>query len=367
MSRLRKTPNKALPQQSGGPPLRGPFFCLLLALLGLLSGCGGEPDAALLEDYLARLARTLDSEAPAARAVELPRWPRTRALPPAAAPIRLSSAQTLALMRCGMTNALAAENTTLARVQASSQRLRQAHDTLAALRTCADGEALSAAQRAEILPLLDAKAEQRRRHLFHATLGSAEFRGLLRTGRARSREIDAGLQALEALRGLALASAPGLRPPPPADWEPQLRALDVSQAGGALLARQRRLIQALEQANTLLAPAVDSLCRAGHQPPRARVLRRVFEKFYLGGVQPLWAETNRAKRRFATALADLLAVNAAVLEGEAGAGVRRYVAAALAADSPLDTALAQVAGRHVRLWQRALESCGWRPGVPASG
>ena len=112
---------------------------------------------------------------------------------------------------------------------------------------------------------------------------------------------------------------------------------------------------------------MDSLCRAGHQPPRARVLRRVFEKFYLGGVQPLWAETNRAKRRFATALADLLAVNAAVLEGEAGAGVRRYVAAAWAADSPLDTALAQVAGRHVRLWQRALESCGWRPGVPASG
>lgn len=335
---------------------RAALFFALLGSAGLL-GCAPAGSPHSLDDYAQRLERTLDQPSVSTRPAPPPIWPRPRELGQLPQDIRLSSAQTLTLLDCGMTNRLAERNSTLARVQAASQRLAPEWAGIVELRACLD-EAESA-QAPDITTLLQRKLANWPRFVFQASLGSREMRDFLSYQRLRRSYPQAGRQALEQLRE-AMSDALAGSPPTAPALEKILHTLAESQGGGAILAQQAELVAGLERSNAALRHflAAQPLCLPGLKPKRAEVMQAIFRKFYLGRVQPLWSELSRTKTAMNAEFAALFGLLEPVLD----AAAQEYYRAYWQPGNAWDQRLSEVASEHVRLWQKALRQCGMLPG-----
>lgn len=332
------------------------LFFVWLGSVALL-GCAPSGPAQLLDDYAQRLERTLEQPQARTGSLELPAWPRPRELGEQPEDIRLSSAQTLTLLDCGMTNRLAERNSTLARVQAASQRLRPEWAGIQELADCV--EKVEESEAGEVAQLLQRKEANWPRYVFQASLGSEEMRDFLNLQQLRRSFPQAGRQALEQLSEMVQKSLQG-QPPPARELETVLHSLSESQAGGAILAQQAQLGLGLQRSNQALRAFLEAqpLCIQGLQPKRAEVMQTIFRKFYLGQVQPLWSELSRTKAAMNTEFQSLFQALEPVLAITAMDYYRGYWQPGNDWDQRLD----DVAGEHVKLWQTALRQCGMLPG-----
>lgn len=335
---------------------RAALFFAVLWSAGLM-GCTPAGPSHSLSDYAQRLERTLEQPKAMAGPVQLPAWPRPRELGEQPEDIRLSSAQTLTLLDCGMTNRLAERNSTLARVQAASQRLGPEWAGMQELMRCV--EELEDSEAEEIAKLLRRKQANWPRYVFQASLGSAEMRDFLSNQRLRRSYPQAGRQALEQLRD-AVSDALNGQPPAARPLENILQTLAESQAGGAILMQQAELRRGLQRSNQALRRflAEQPLCAPGLKPKRAEVMQTIFRKFYLGRVQPLWSELSRTKTAMNSEFQALFQSLQPVLSPAAMSYYRAY----WQPDNAWDQRLNEVAGEHVKLWQTALRQCGMLPG-----
>ncbi len=342
---------------SRGFPRRGlSLLCLLL-----LVACGNGGVQADFDDYVRRLERTLDQPASATQPSTLPLWPRSRDLGPYPEDIRLNAAQTLRLVRCGLTNRLAERNSTLARVQAASQRLQPEWEMTVAVEQCI--RTLPEDDAAGLQALLLEKRQNWPRFVLRASLASAEMRdffGLQGVGRVYP---EVGRQALRDLR-LAVDRALAGRPPPAAEWEGILQRLQESRAGGAVLREQAALTAGFLRANAVMQGFLERrpLCPPGLQPRRAGIMEVIFHKFYAGRIQPAWSGLRRTK----DAMNADLEMLAARLGPTLAAPARDYLRCYWSAESPGDRQLQEAAMQHVRLWQKALRQCDMLPGAPVA-
>ena len=297
-----------------------PLVTLLFALCLSLTGCAepGPDDA--LQNYLARLARTLDQPAPAITPPEWERLPRASELAITLEGSSLDALDFLALSGCAVQVTIGKRNSSLGRTAPPSQRLLLeleyldlAPDCVTALRERGEDTLASTLDQA-----WQQKQAQLPARIFNATLASDEFRAFWRKPRAlgnypadTSSEV---VTALESLTALARQWRAGDYTADNRGFEILLSEVAIGD-GGALLSALSLQSGWLEAADTIVINRAEEgpLCGEQLRQPEAEILKNVVHKYFIGDVQPWSATVGRrhhelmtAFRGLETALADAL-------------------------------------------------------------
>lgn len=258
----------------------------------LLAACTGDEGADRLRDYIARVARPLNSAIPVPEPQVTETLPRWTALQQSVEPGSLDGLDFLKLRGCALQQTVARRNSSLGRLAPPSQRLLL---ELAFLREVAPCEVLLR-DRGEtaLAQLLREAALQKQRQLprliFNATLGSDEFRqfwrGANHLGAYPADTSSAVVAALERLETDAGRWLDGDYRADDAALELRLAAIAAGD-GGELLSALGRQAAYLDAATTLLRERSGrgSLCPGGRQPQAAQILRTVARKYFVGSVQ----------------------------------------------------------------------------------
>jgi Protein of unknown function (DUF3080) len=278
-------------------------LCRLTALACLLlsSACSDTGPERPLERYIARLERTLQSEA----SVPLPQM---LAAPPRPGSSRinvpgdsLDTLDFLALHGCAVQVTIGKMNSSLGRVASDSQRLLLALEYLQLAPECI-ASLKSKSKHSLSLQLSDAmnsKQLQLPAMIFNATLASLEYRQLWLPYRApdypaqTSSEVPASLQAITVLAQRWLSG----------DYQFdnqhfEILLSEVAKGDGGLLSQSLALQSAyLETANSLLhrRNETGALCRPGFRDDAANILDNVVRRYFIGDIQPWSAALERRR------------------------------------------------------------------------
>jgi hypothetical protein len=346
----------------------------LLALGLAVTACSGDAVERRLDDYATRVERVTGVE-PAADpgpSVPPPPGPRERILE--VEELRIGLFASFSLDRCDLGELVAERNSGLGRTAGWSQRLGYELRFLDRAERCLE-ELDPASERDATLherlsEAVASKRRQRDRVLWNATLGSDELAWQLSPAGPLPPWEPAGDLARSSARALAELAAvsravnePGLEPESAlADLESQLGALRRDRfAGGAL-----RSIGQLTSTLDRVADAVERrereapLCPSGSPSAEAEVLRTVFLKFYVGGLQPYLARVHGDTRDWLVSFERLWREQAEA----APPAVRDYVESwlSLETEQGLWRRFERSIDRHTRAWATVLDSCGWAPG-----
>jgi hypothetical protein len=345
--------------------LQRPSRLLLAALLALLCGCADDPAQALWQDYLARLERLTDNQAPPPAEIPRHRYPDHSQLQQPLPDIRSGLWRFMELRQCGNLMALVSErNSSLGKLQAPSLRLSYELRFLEQARQCLDSDTL--AGQPELRQWLQGVVEEKQQALMPLmwNLGFAgrELAGYFSLAVAAPApdsgdSLLAARHALDHLAGLAGAMK---RPQPPADTgslEADLQRLDNSRAGGRVLEGLRMARRQLPRATALLNSLEGArLCPKGRVSRQAQRLNNVFTEIYGKRVQPWLSDVSQAADSHATRLwrlREAFTINSPALDAwlEAGFSEQGHTGG-----------LQDALQAHVDAWQQALKPCGLAPG-----
>ncbi|MBX3706364.1 MAG: DUF3080 family protein [Pseudomonadales bacterium] len=321
--------------------------------LAALTACARTDGAADQADYLARLARVLDTDVGAVPEPAGPAYPPRRALVHELPRDAIDVGEFIDLHGCDMGALVGYRNSPLGRLQGASQRLGYEVAWLAALDRC--GSAAPDWMRARAR----AKTAQLPVLYWNALFAGDEIRIALGASRPLPpgdfawllREFADHLDALE--RGgfdgagfeasLALLRAGSWVGPARQDWAGWRAVLDA--AADALDREAGRV------------------CRNGRPTPRSAILGNVFAQVYLGQLQPRLADDLSRHEAWVAAFAVL----ADRLDEVATTGFREWYGQVLdpAAEGPgVRSEWRRTRGavvRHAEAWQRLFATCGIDP------
>ena len=297
-----------------------PLAALLLTLCLALSGCAEPGPDGALQNYLARLARTLDQTAPAVIPPEWARLPRASELAVILEGSSLDALDFLSLSGCAVQVTIGKRNSSLGRTAPPSQRLlldleylELAPACVAALKERGEDTLATTLQQA-----WRQKQAQLPARIYHATLASDEFRSFWRKPRSLgdypAETSSIVVTALESLAALARQWRAGDYTADNQGFEILLSEVAIGD-GGALLAALSLQSGWLTAADTIVRSRAElgPLCGEQLRKPEAEILQTVVEKYFIGDVQPWSAkvggrhhELMTALRELETALADAL-------------------------------------------------------------
>lgn len=341
-----------------GVPL---IWCLIVVLSGaLLGGCSQASSPAEL--YLQRLAGALDQSVPAAGRELLATFPTGNELRlPRLAP-KLGLTDVPAVQRCELGPLVGARNGALGRVQQPSQRFLYDVALLKQLRSCTEpGPTLSQLQ-AERTAELGVS-------LFNALFAGEEWHALATPPIVhRPQPVDQlGLQRIiGALRSI-------VREPLAADvanLEEHLARLRTAQALGRQRLAWQTQSEVLERATRMLqlARVENPGCRNGKPTENGRIRKRVFERYYVAGLQPELADQGQADRGWLKALGELVvAATQVVPDAAAAERVARWHQSVLGDQPQHEFGRWQAAiAAHTQAWQWQLRACALMPKAGSS-
>lgn len=271
-----------------------------LALAAALAACTPGGAEHTLEDYLARLARTLDQDAPARVQTPWPRLPDSAALKLQLAGSKLDALDFLSLSGCAVQVTIGKRNSSLGRLAPPSQRLLLDLEYLDLAPACV--RSLQAEGETDLADTLQQAWEQKREQLpyriFLATLGSTEYRAQWRKPASLAGYPEdtssVVVTALAAIDSLAQGWLSGDYQADNMEFEIFLGEVATGDAG-ALMEALALQASWLEAADGVLERRIAQgpLCSAGRRPPEADILRTVVHKFFIGAVQPWSADISR--------------------------------------------------------------------------
>lgn len=342
---------------------------LILLLLGIVfTGCTpSDSPRGRFDDYLTRLARTLERDLPPTDTTRYVGYPARRVLRRPIEVPRTGWIGFFQLHRCGLVNLVAQRNSVLGRVAPPQARLAYEARLLAGLEQCrteipADDtdndfterlDELIALKRSSLGATLWNKtwASASMAHLFSVAGGDAGLQPTL-AGRASRR-------ALSTLAGELAAITQG-NPVSEAALASTYETLDKSEYGGALQIAANDAAKALERARAALETRLADrpLCFNKQPNRRSRILRTVLLDIYGQRVQPYLSDLVRAGRLWRAAVTDL--VDAQPLTP--ATAFARYRSRTLAADSGVWARLDRAIETHTEAWQTALGQCDLMPG-----
>jgi hypothetical protein len=344
---------------------------LLLLVAVILGGCSTGEQAAL-DDYIERLGRSLqvDLQNPSFAIPEaaLTDLPGRRQLSVSEPDLSINLLDFLSLSSCELGRVLGANNSSLGKLAAPSQRLHLQRDLMLSAPECIDVLDASDPELADKLRrLLQQKYDVRMAYWWNAWFSSEEWHaflsrseGLLPKGDRSSQDgatILAATQALDYLLQQGRQWQSG-------DWQYDSGVMEAHQQqmlATAAIGRWRLTNRALMEASIRGAWLLEQrlgerpLCPAGRRTPQAEILQNVFQKFYAGVFQPYLSKTDR----FGAQLIDylntisLLAPRSVVDDWQSG------VVATLESER---AAMLQAHRRHVTKWQDILAQCAMMPG-----
>jgi hypothetical protein len=333
---------------------------LVVLILALLTGCnGGGALDQRLDDYLQRLARSLDqtllhAEAPAD--LELPR-PRALQIPLKTA--SLNMLEFVELSQCELHRVIAARNSSLGKLAVPSQDLLQQLDFLKHVDNCL---ALINDESPELAEKLRRASIDKQQalptYLWRATLGGTEFRAFW-SHDSSDTDYPANADsrtdfALTHLNQITQGILDGNYDVDAVKFHEALAVLR-NREGGALQHGWSRAHVAMDSARRLMTERLDRqpLCYPGMVNHQARIFRTVITDYFVKQVQPLLAALNR--RYY-----DIMPRVRQLENRLAGAEPAAYRDYRLQRDAQLDQAHASVV-QHIRQAAPLLEQCGFLP------
>lgn len=345
-------------------------FVMLLSLS--VAGCAGnDSPEARFDDYLSRLARTLDVARPALAVPTARLYPAKRDLQlPVEAP-RTGWIGLFQLHRCGLVNLVSERNSILGRVAPAHERLAYESELLAGLLACRADLASEGGDDVEFSASLDELIAIKRqavpRIFWNRTLGgdgaahlfSLAGRPPSTTPTAAGRDSRAALEVLTQA-GQRLANGATLRAD---ELASTYQRLENSTYGGQLQRAAIDAAAALNTARTLIERrlARRPICFNGQPSRRGRTLQTILLEVYGPRVQAYLADLVRAGRQWRATVSALVGVQRVPIPSAWGA----YRQATLAPDrgvwAQLDTAIR----RHTERWQDMLGDCSLMPGHDA--
>jgi hypothetical protein len=329
----------------------------------LLCGCQGSGPEGALEEYLTRLARTLDTAAPEVEAAPPPLPPRPGRLRIAVPGSSLDTLDFLALTGCELQVTIGKRNSSLGRVAPASQRLLLELEYLRLAPDCIAHQ--RAAGRDVLADTLEAawrdKREQLPMRIFNATLAGDEYRRFWRAG-ATPGDYPAAtgsqaIDALQAINGLVRRWLSGDYRADNLEFEIYLGEV-ASGDGGALLRALALQGAWLGAADTLLARREQRgpLCAPGIRHAAADILPNVVRRFFIDGIQPHSAALGGRYHQLLPPVRQLEAMLAAALPPA-------FTAWQVQRDALLEN-LTAAPRRHVERLRSTMEPCG---GIVANG
>ncbi|MEM6710019.1 MAG: DUF3080 family protein [Pseudomonadota bacterium] len=276
--------------------------CLLLVLVVvLIGGCAPpvDPVERALDNYGTRIARLLEVEPFAVGDPQL-RLPRLRELTLPITQRRINWVEFAELHQCDLGDLAGYRNSGLGRMQTPIERLRQDQALLVAGRRCL--QTIPSAP--DWLPeLLEEKRRDLTRLSFNAVLAAEEMRDWLGPAPNRSTET-----AEATLNRLADQLGQDLETLDVAALLDDLALLRTQQPAGPAIGRWQTWADWLVPVAAALSSEATRVCRTRAATPRAKGLRNVFMKYYIGEVQPLLAEEVQVHRPWVEALNRLVRV-----------------------------------------------------------
>ncbi len=329
----------------------------LTVLCLLTGGCQRGGAEAALEEYVTRLERTLQVDAPPATTEPAPLPPRPGALRLSLPDSSLDALDFLALSGCAVQVTIGKRNSSLGRMAADSQRLLLALEYLRLAPDCILFQRTRG--RTGLAATLKAawrtKREQLPALIFNATLAGTEYRQFWRAARTPGDYPAATdsqvVTALEAVNALARQWLSG-------DYRTDDLAFEIylgEVAGGDGGELMRALAQQgawLDAADTALGRRQQRgpLCAPGTRYRAADILPHVVQRFFVGAVQPHSAALGRRYHLLLPPVRDLETILADTLP-------RGFLAWQAQRDALLDR-LAGAPRRHVERLSALMAPCG---------
>ena len=298
--------NKAMSPTNVIPVALRRLAALLLCLV--LVGCAkpGPDDA--FQNYLSRLARTLDQRVPDRVEPDWPRMPRVSELQLTLEGSTLDTLDFLALSGCAVQVTIGKRNSSLGRTAPPSQRLLLDLEYLELAPDCI--ASLEKDDESALADTLESAWQQKRAQLparlFNATLASDEFRAFWRKPRALqdypAQTSSRIITALESITALARQWQAGDFSADNQGFEILLSEVAIGDGGALLwalslqsgwLAAGDSLVAAREQVGPLCGPQL--------RWPEADILQTVVHKYFIGEVQPWSAAVGRRHHELMTA------------------------------------------------------------------
>ncbi len=344
---------------------------LLLLVAAMLSGCSTGEQAAL-DDYLERLGRALQVELPESDGEELPAaltdLPGRRQLSVSEPELSINLLDFLSLSSCELGRVLGANNSSLGKLAAPSQRLHLQRDLMLSAPECIDVLDDSDPELADKLRrLLQQKYDARMTYWWNAWFSSEEWQAFLSQSEgllpAGDRSPQDGATTLAATQALDYLVQQG-RQWQSGDWQYDSGVMEAHQQqmlATAAIGRWRLTNRALMKASIRGAWLLEQrlgerpLCPAGRLTPQARILQNVFQKFYAGVFQPYLSKTDR----FGAGLIDYLNAISLLAPISVVDDWQRDVVATLESER---AAMLQAHRGHVTKWQDILAQCAMMPG-----
>ncbi|WP_279244890.1 DUF3080 family protein [Candidatus Litorirhabdus singularis] len=339
------------------------YVTYLMAPL-LVAACGAGPAESRLQDYQARLARTLQLELPIQSESELARFPRPRDLVAKPVTATIDLIELWSLRDCALHGLIANKNSSLGRVSLSSTKLFHELDFLRLLPACL--KQLEISGRDELSTALEqvgnAKRERLPSFIWQALLGGQEYRDYWNLPQqVPDYDAAAGAPAQQAAQALIILAQAWLKNDYRVDRaavETHLKKMRFGNAGvlQKSLILQHNYLSSLDVA-TKVRLAERPICFSAGGAP-APVIDNVVRKYFVGELQPWSVQLQKgiAQLQAAQQLEALLALG----EPEAFQSWR------LKRDELLEIA-SGAPRRHVQSLLPVLEQCGLSPGqAPAA-
>ncbi|MBY4677823.1 DUF3080 domain-containing protein [Marinobacterium sp. CAU 1594] len=324
----------------------------------------------MLENYLYRLGNATEQSIDK----DLRQLPPTAAYPPRRErlrpelELREGLVDTLRLRHCNNLLGLIAErNSSLGRVMPVSKKLVYELRFFTAIRDCRTELPEDAA--AELRQQLDEIYQLKKRNLdnvaWNAFYNAPEMEANFALGEPPLAPADDGgigpvldgLKRFEQLARLIHRDDGWQLPAFLEQIERDYQILNNNRFGARWLSGLRLLTETLERGSDALQARLEqrALCPLGRSTPQAKILHRVFIKFYAGEVQPYMALLHRSGQRW-------LQQQQQLLEQLAHSDLlSAYREAVLSPHSKLWRDYEQARRRHVELWQQQLGQCGLMP------
>ena len=320
----------------------------------------GDPDEALWEDYLSRIARLTRQDIPARVPLPVLAYPGARELRLPLPEHRVDMLDYLELRHCGLMELISQRNSSLGKLQADSLRLSHELAFIHQARTCLEEQTLDDPELINVMSQVVAEKEAALPALYWNVLTASEEirRFFSQSPSASVGDTSAALQSLQQLSHTLIAHKQS-GAVTPLNLEPLLETLARNQAGGHLLRRMALSLRELERGNQLLE-GIDPqrLCPRNQASTRARRLRNVLDNVWGPSVQKSLAESRRQRQT----LADSLEQMNGLLDSPPAPFTRwrHHYFGPNGVESRMERALE----RHVTLWQEHLGACGLMSGKP---
>lgn len=350
-------------------------FSALLTLSLILAGCTGPEAEDLVKTYASRTGNAIDIDFDLNLIPTVAFYPRLadRRDRLAAVPEQNQSLlELLELRHCNLVTLVSERNTSLGKLAPESQRLIYELQFLPALTSCIEiledkDEFSELKERLSEIETLKRKGFPAQ--LFNSFYNAPEMEQQFSLGEPpvspNPELLDTGaIQPLERFKILAeLVSKPSWDTP---EFAPQLEdsyeQLYRSNFGGQWLASFALLTQTLDQTAQAIEQRLAGrpMCFNQRGNSKSAILWNVFNKFYIGSLQPYLALVERqAKRWQRLHFAILTSLSEQVVQ------TQNYLPY-FSEQGPVWKNYLSARNRHTQAWQALLDQCGLRPGNPPS-